>query len=187
MSRNKPLIAAVAVLASIALAAGTADAKRGGGPKPKPTATSATTSTTSEALVDVAHSGQRLGNHPKHTRSFKLAVNESLVASTIGVSLDVLRTELHTGLSVAQVATNRGVAPATITAALTADMTTQINVALSSGKITQTRATQLLGDLPVTIANYMNRIHYVRPLPTTTTTVAPTTTTAAPTTTVVSG
>jgi len=229
MSRKKPLIAAVAVLALISLVAGAADAKRGGRPKPKPRRTTTTTvvatttatgvtssttagdtsttvasssagagsNTTTNSLIDVAHSGQRLGNHPKHSRSFKLAVNETLVATTIGISLDALRTELRTGLSITQAAAARGVSATTITGVLTTDMTAQINAALADGKLTQARATQLLGDLPITIANYINRVHYVRPLPTTTTTASPTTTaaptttspttTVAPTTTIVSG
>lgn len=192
MTSKKPLIAALAVLASVSLVAGAADAKRGGRPKPKPTrttttvaststvpgsvTTSTTPATTSDSLIDVARSGQRLGYHPKHSRDVKLYVNETLVASTIGISVDTLRTELHTGLSVTQVAAARNISVATLTGVLTTDMTTQINAALTAGRITQARATQLLADLPITIANYLNRIHYVRPYPTTTTTVAPTTT-----------
>lgn len=216
MSTKKPVIAALAVLSTLALVAGAADAKGGRRPKPKrnvSTTTAVVSTTTSgpgssapnsstslpvssttstgssipaladaDTLIDIARSGQRLGNHPKRARDFKLYVNETLVATTIGITDVQLHDELHTGLSVSQVAVNHGSTAGQVSAALTTDVTAQINAALAAGSITQARATQLLGDLSITITNYVNRVHYVRPPKTTTTSVV-TTTTVAPTTT----
>lgn len=63
-----------------------------------------------------------------------------LVASTIGITVDQLRTELGTDKSVADVAKAHGVDPQKVIDALVADATTHIDQAVTDGKITAAQA-----------------------------------------------
>lgn len=63
-----------------------------------------------------------------------------LVASTIGITVDQLRTELGTDKSVADVAKAHGVDPQKVIDALVADATTHIDQAVTDGRITAAQA-----------------------------------------------
>ena len=63
-----------------------------------------------------------------------------LVASTIGITVDQLRTELGTDKSVADVAKAHGVDPQKVIDALVADATTHIDQAVTDGKLTAAQA-----------------------------------------------
>lgn len=63
-------------------------------------------------------------------------------ATTLGLEQDALRQELAGGKSLADVATEKGVARDTLTAALTADATKRIDEQATAGKLTADQATQ---------------------------------------------
>ncbi len=91
-------------------------------------------------------------------------------ATAIGITPGQLKTELHTGLSIVQVAANHGVTEATVSTALNTNLQAQITIALTAGRITQAQADELIALLPSKISTYINKVHRARPIPTTTTT-----------------
>lgn len=69
-----------------------------------------------------------------------------VAATALGITADELRTELEAGKSIAQVASDKGVAVETVTAALKADLESRLTQAVTDGKITQAEADQRLAD-----------------------------------------
>jgi predicted DNA-binding protein (UPF0251 family) len=85
-------------------------------------------------------------------------LSDSVVANLLGVTVDALRTELKTGISILTAATNRGVTQDALVAALTTDATTKINAAVTAGTITQEKGDELLASLATRITGYINRV-----------------------------
>lgn len=84
-------------------------------------------------------------------------MSEKIVADLLGVSVDGLKAELKSGISIATAATNHGVAIEALTAALSNDATAKINAAVVAGTITQTKADEMIAALPAKIETYINR------------------------------
>lgn len=96
--------------------------------------------------------------------------SESKVATLLGITLEQLRTELRSGISIATAATNHGVGLDTLKAALTADATAKIAAAVTAGKITQDQADVVVASLATRIDTYINRVQpprmgYEKPKP----------------------
>ncbi|MEY3656011.1 MAG: hypothetical protein RL114_369 [Actinomycetota bacterium] len=85
-------------------------------------------------------------------------LSDTVVANLLGITVDALRTELKTGISILTAATNRGVTQDALVAALTTDATTKINAAVTAGTITQAKGDELLASLATRISGYINRI-----------------------------
>lgn len=85
-------------------------------------------------------------------------LSDTVVANLLGISVDSLRSELRTGISILTSATNRGVTQDALVAALTTDATTKINAAVTAGTITQSKGDELVASLATRINSYINRI-----------------------------
>lgn len=85
-------------------------------------------------------------------------LSDSVVANLLGISVDTLRSELRTGISILTSATNHGVTQDALVAALTTDATAKINAAVAAGTITQTKGDELIASLATRINGYINRV-----------------------------
>jgi urease accessory protein UreF len=81
----------------------------------------------------------------------------AVAAKAIGITESALKTALESGQSLADIATAHGVAPSAVISALVAAATTQIDAAVTGGKLTQTEATTLIGHLTTAITALVNR------------------------------
>lgn len=82
--------------------------------------------------------------------------NLGVAASTIGISVDELRSALQSGQSIADVATAHGVSPQTVIDALVADAKSHLADEVASGRITQAQADQIGADLEQRITDFVN-------------------------------
>jgi hypothetical protein len=82
---------------------------------------------------------------PQRGESIRVEIKDhfAVAARTIGISEDDLRKELREGKSIAEVAQARNVDPKRVTDALIADLNTTIDKAVTDGKLTAERATQM--------------------------------------------
>lgn len=85
-------------------------------------------------------------------------LSDTVVANLLGVTVDALRTELKTGISILTATTNRGITQDALVAALTTDATTKVNAAVTAGTITQAKGDELIASLATRINSYINRI-----------------------------
>lgn len=100
------------------------------------------------ALKGVARNG--------HRRLKALQQVAKVSADTIGISVGDLRTELRSGKSIAQVATEHGVSVDTVKQALITKATERINLAVSNGRLTQSQADKILAKLPAIVDRIVN-------------------------------
>ena len=84
-------------------------------------------------------------------------LSEKVVADLLGITVDALKAELKTGISMATAAVNHGVTVEALTAALTADATNRISAAVTAGTITQAKADEMIAAMPAKITTYINR------------------------------
>jgi hypothetical protein len=111
------------------------------------TAYAATPTPAASASPSHATKGQLkhwLRTHRKEIRKAGLDIS----AQTIGVSPQVLATDLKAGNSIAGVATQHGVSTQTVVNALVTAADGKINQAVSSGKLTQTEANAIEAKVP---------------------------------------
>src|SRR4029079_9196921 len=78
-----------------------------------------------------------------------------VVASTIGISEDDLRTALQGGQSIADIAKAHNVDPQAVIDALVADASKHLDQAVADGKLTQEQADQMKADLPQRMADFV--------------------------------
>ena len=110
-----------------------------------------------------------------------------VVTGVLGIDADTLRTELQDGKSLADIATEHDVDPQAVIDTLVAEATTQIDQAVTDGRVEADRADELKADLEDHITDLVNG-EFPGPLPTSPAiTIVPTTmrttmpTTTAPT------
>jgi hypothetical protein len=102
--------------------------------------------------------GQPPADHPGPGRRGPHAHPDlGVAASTIGVTVDELRSALESGQSVADVANAHGVDPQKVIDALVADAQSKIDERVASGDLTQEQADEIKADLPDRIADFVNR------------------------------
>src|SRR5215475_13248161 len=77
-------------------------------------------------------------------------------ASTIGVSPEELRSQVKSGKTVAQVATDHGVDPNTVVNAIVTDLSQKIDQRAASGTIDANRAAQAKQKLPNAASKFVN-------------------------------
>ena len=81
------------------------------------------------------------------------------IASTLGISETTLSTELQTGKSVADVATEKGVDLNKVVDALVAEQTTALKQAVTSGRLTQQQADQMIAMLKANLPHLLSLKH----------------------------
>ncbi len=86
-----------------------------------------------------------------HRRELRKA-GLDISAKTIGITPQALRTDLKAGNSIAGVATQHNVNPQNVVNALVSAADTQVNQAVSAGKLTSTEASKIEAKLPTVVA-----------------------------------
>ena len=89
-----------------------------------------------------------------------LGETSDVLTGVLGIDADTLQTELRDGKSLADIATENGVDPQAVIDALVAEATTEIDQAVTDGKMDADRADQMKADLADRIAD---RVNGVRP------------------------
>ncbi|HMF83257.1 MAG TPA: hypothetical protein VKI01_08280 [Acidimicrobiia bacterium] len=86
----------------------------------------------------------------------RIRVAGQTAATTIGVSPDELRSQIRSGKTIAQVATDHGVDPNTVVNAIVAALTQQIDQKAAAGTIDTNRAAQAKEKLPNAASRFVN-------------------------------
>lgn len=79
-----------------------------------------------------------------------------VVATTLGITDEEVRTALESGQSLADLAVSKGKTAQDVIDAIVAEATTRINAAVTDGKLTQERADELLANLTTGITALVN-------------------------------
>ncbi len=79
-----------------------------------------------------------------------------VVATTLGITADEVRTALQDGTTLAELATQHGSTADALIAAIVADRTADINQAVTDGKLTQAEADTKLADLTTRVTDFVN-------------------------------
>jgi hypothetical protein len=95
-------------------------------------------------------------HHGKH-RALRAAVI-SISAETIGITPQTLVHDLHSGESIAQVATANNVSPTTVETALETAATSRVHSAEALGTISSARGTKILASLPSRVDSLVNHV-----------------------------
>jgi hypothetical protein len=81
----------------------------------------------------------------------------SVVASTLGMSEQDLRTALQNGSSIADVASQRGVPVQSVIDAVVSDLSSRIDARVSAGSLDSAKADQLKAELPDRVSQLVQR------------------------------
>ena len=79
-----------------------------------------------------------------------------IVATTLGITADEVRTALQSGQSIADLAVSKGKTAQDVIDAVFAEATTRINADVTAGKITQAQADTRLADLTAMVTAFVN-------------------------------
>lgn len=79
-----------------------------------------------------------------------------VVATTLGITTDEVRTALEGGQSLADLAVSKGKTAQDVIDAIVAEATTKVNVAVTAGKLTQDQADKLLANLTTGVTDFVN-------------------------------
>ena len=79
-----------------------------------------------------------------------------VVATTLGITADEVRTAVQGGQTIAELAVSKGKTAQDVIDAVVADATTRINTAVTDGKLTQAQADERLADLPTRVTEFVN-------------------------------
>jgi hypothetical protein len=79
-----------------------------------------------------------------------------VVATTLGITEDEVRTALENGQSIADLAVSKGKTAQDVIDAIVAEATTRINAAVTDGKLTQERADELIANLTTGVTTLVN-------------------------------
>jgi len=103
----------------------------------------------------------RLAQFRKDHRPIADAAKEavSVAASTIGIDVKDLRTQLRSGMSVAAVAAAHNVDEKTVVDAVVTDISGKIDQAAANGTITSERATTMKAKLPERVTKLVEAVH----------------------------
>jgi hypothetical protein len=119
---------------------------------------SAQTPTTAEAMVTGGGGGQgpfaRFRAHRSEVR--KRVVQET--ADTIGISTDQLKSELKSGKSIAQVATENNVDPQTVITTIDNDVNARVDQAVTDNKLSPEKADKIKAKAPEVITKVVNHV-----------------------------
>ena len=79
-----------------------------------------------------------------------------VVATTLGITADEVRTAVQGGQTIAELAVSKGKTAQDVIDAIVADATTRINTAVTDGKLTQAQADERLADLTTRVTEFVN-------------------------------
>ena len=94
------------------------------------------------------------GGHRGH--GGRIGFGLDIVATTLGITADEVRTALQSGQSIADLAVSKGKTAQDVIDAVVAEATTRINAAVTAGKITQAQADARLADLTTMVTGFVN-------------------------------
>jgi hypothetical protein len=77
-------------------------------------------------------------------------------ADAIGIDSSALRAQLHTGSSIAEVATANGVDPGTVVIALVTPLSNRLDEAVAKGKMTAEKVAKIKASLTERVTNFVN-------------------------------
>lgn len=101
------------------------------------------------------HDGGPMGGH--HGRGFgRIGADLDVVATTLGITADEVRTALEGGQSLADLAVSKGKTAQDVIDAIVADATTRINDRVTAGDLTQAQADKILADLTTRVTDLVN-------------------------------
>ncbi len=83
-------------------------------------------------------------------------VGLDVVATTLGITADEVRTAVQGGQTIAELAVSKGKTAQDVIDAIVADATTRINTAVTNGKLTQAEADERLADLTTRVTEFVN-------------------------------
>jgi hypothetical protein len=79
-----------------------------------------------------------------------------VVATTLGITTDEVRTALEGGQSLADLAVSKGKTAQDVIDAIVTEATTKVNAAVTAGKLTQDQADKLLANLKTGVTDFVN-------------------------------
>jgi len=84
------------------------------------------------------------GPGPRGMGGVNMQTVEQAAADKLGLTLDDLRTQIHSGISLADIAKDKGVSETDVRSAMAAAAKTQLDQSVKDGKLTQTQADDVL-------------------------------------------
>ena len=87
----------------------------------------------------------------------RLGIGLDVVATTLGITADEVRTALEGGQSIADLAVSKGKTAQDVIDAIVAEATTKLNTAVTDGKLTQAEADARLADITTHTTDFVNR------------------------------
>ncbi|MDP9464302.1 MAG: hypothetical protein M3P52_06745 [Actinomycetota bacterium] len=96
------------------------------------------------------------GHHWPGGRGGRGGLGLDVVATTLGITSDEVRTALQDGQSIADLAVSKGKTAQDVIDAVVADATTRINAKVTAGDLTQAEADQRLADLTTRATEFVN-------------------------------
>jgi hypothetical protein len=106
------------------------------------------------ALVAARPADGPFGGHRGH--GGKIGFGLDIVATTLGITTDEVRTALQSGQTIADLAVSKGKTAQDVIDAIVAEATTRINAEVTAGKITQAQADARLADLTTMVTGFVN-------------------------------
>jgi polyhydroxyalkanoate synthesis regulator phasin len=100
--------------------------------------------------------GPGIGGRIKERIGERIGAELGVAAKALGISEDDLKTALRDGKTLADVATDKGVAVQSVIDALVADATSHIDQAVTDGKLTAEQATKMKADLTARVTTMVN-------------------------------
>ena len=83
-----------------------------------------------------------------------------VVATTLGITADEVRTALESGQTIADLAVSKGKTAQDVIDAVVAAATTKINDAVTAGELTQTQADKLIANLTTVATDFVNNVKH---------------------------
>lgn len=96
------------------------------------------------------------GGHGGHRGFGLIGAGLDVVATTIGITQEELRTAVQDGQTIAEIAVSNGKTAQDVIDAIVAEATTRINTAVTDGKLTQEEADERLADITTAVTEFVN-------------------------------
>ena len=112
------------------------------------------------AIVAARPAGGPFGGHrgPGGFGGGILGAGLDVVATTLGITTDEVRTALESGQTIADLAVSKGKTAHDVIDAVVAAATTKINDAVTAGNLTQTQADKLIANLTTIATDFVNDV-----------------------------
>ena len=110
------------------------------------------------AAAGAHHGAGKLRAWLKANRTSIRKAGLTISADTIGITPQQLATELRSGKSIAEVATEHGASASTVEGALTTAADAKVDAAVTAGKITSVQGARITARVPALVAKAVNRV-----------------------------